>query len=130
MTVEDTFARLVVLASGLDTEQRRAAEEGLSDDELALFDLLFKDNISKKDRERLKQASRGLLSSLHDLLASMPGWLQNATTQAQVKVFILDRLYESLPRPPFNEAETEDVASRVYDYVWQRSASGQALSAA
>ena len=130
VTVEDTFARLVVLASGLDTEQRRAAEEGLSDDELALFDLLFKDNISKKDRERLKQASRGLLSSLHDLLASMPGWLQNATTQAQVKVFILDRLYESLPRPPFNEAETEDVASRVYDYVWQRSASGQALSAA
>ena len=48
----------------------------------------------------------------------------------RLKVFILDRLYESLPRPPFNEAETEDVASRVYDYVWQRSASGQALSAA
>ena len=129
-TVEDTFAQLVALAASLDTEQRRAAEEGLSDDELALFDLLFKDNISKKDRERLKQASRGLLSSLRGLLAPMPGWLQNATTQAEVKVFILDRLYESLPRPPFSEAETEDVASRVYDYVWQRSASGQDLSAA
>ena len=130
VTVEDTFARLVALAASLDTEQRRTAEEGLSDDELALFDLLFKDNISKKDRERLKQASRDLLSSLRSLLAPMPGWLQNATTQAQVKVFILDRLYESLPRPPFNETETEDVASLVYDYVWQRSASGQGLSAA
>ena len=130
VTVEDTFARLVVLASGLDMEQRRAAEEGLSDDELALFDLLFKDNISKKDREHLKQASRALLSSLRGLLAPMPGWLQNATTQAEVEVFILDRLYESLPRPPFTEAETKDVASRVYDYVWQRSASGQDLSAA
>ena len=129
-TVEATFAQLVALAASLDTEQRRAAEEGLSDDELALFDLLFKDNIGKKDREHLKQASRGLLSSLRSLLAPMPGWLQNVTTQAQVKVFILDRLYESLPRPPFNEAETEDVAARVYDYVWQRSASGQALSAA
>ena len=129
-TVETTFAQLVALAASLDTEQRRAAEEGLSDDELALFDLLFKDNISKNDRERLKQASRGLLSSLRGLLAPMPGWLQNATTQAEVKVFILDRLYESLPRPPFTEAETEDVASRVYDYVWQRSASGQDLSAA
>ena len=103
---------------------------GLSDDELALFDLLFKDNISKKDRERLKQASRALLASLRGLLAPMPGWLQNATTQAQVKVFILDRLYESLPRPPFTEAETADIASSVYDYVWQRSASGQDLSAA
>ena len=129
-TVEATFAQLVALAASLDTEQRRAAEEGLSDDELALFDLLFKDNIGKKDRERLKQASRSLLSSLRDLLALMPGWLQNTTTQAEVKVFILDRLYESLPRPPFTEAETDDVALRVYDYVWDRSASGHDLSAA
>src|SRR5207237_10761063 len=43
-TVEATFVQLVALATSLDTEQRRAAEEGLSDDELALFDLLFKDS--------------------------------------------------------------------------------------
>ena len=60
-TVEATFAQLVALAASLDTEQRRAAEEGLSDDELALFDLLFKQSISKADRERLKQASKSLL---------------------------------------------------------------------
>ncbi len=129
-TVEATFAQLAALAASLDAEQKRAAEEGLTDDELALFDLLFKDSISKKDRERLKQASQGLLSSLRGLLAPMPGWLQNATTQAEVRVFILDRLYESLPRPPFTEDETADIASRVYDYVWQRSASGQDLAAA
>jgi type I restriction enzyme, R subunit len=64
VTVEETFARLVDLAKSLDAEQRRAAEEGLSDDELALFDLLFKENISKADRERLKQASKTLLVSL------------------------------------------------------------------
>ena len=46
-TVEATFAQLVELASSLDVEQRRAADEGLSDPELALFDLLFKDTISK-----------------------------------------------------------------------------------
>src|SRR5205085_12657309 len=63
-TVEATFAQLVALAASLDAEQRRAAEEGLSEDELALFDLLFKDSISKRDRERLKQASKSLLSSL------------------------------------------------------------------
>ena len=129
-TVEATFAQLVALAASLDTEQRRAAEEGLSEDALALFDLLFKDRISKKDRERLKHASRGLLSSLRDLLAPMPGWRQNATTQAEVRVFILDRLYDSLPRPPFTETETDDIALRVYDYVWERSASGHDLSAA
>ncbi|RJQ50843.1 MAG: type I restriction endonuclease subunit R [Desulfobacteraceae bacterium] len=128
-TVEETFAQLMALAESLDAEQRRAAQEGLSENELSLFDLLFKQNISKKDRERLKQASRGLLSSLRELLKPMPGWPHNVTTQAEVKVFILDRLYDSLPRPPFTDDETEAIASRVYDYVWQRSISGELLAA-
>jgi type I restriction enzyme, R subunit len=128
-TVEATFAQLVALAASLDVEQRRAAEEGLSDDELALFDLLFKENVSKADRERLKQGSRALLASLSDLLRPMKDWTQKAATQAEVRVFILDRLYGVLPRPPFTETETEEIASRVYDYVWQRSASGLDLEA-
>jgi type I restriction enzyme R subunit len=129
-TVEATFAELVALAASLDVEQRRAAEEGLTDDELALFDLLFKDSIAKTERERLKQASRGLLSSLRDLLRPMQDWTQKAATQAEVKIFILDSLYRTLPRPPFTDAETNEVAERVYEYVWQRSASGQDLLAA
>jgi type I restriction enzyme R subunit len=123
-TVEATFARVMDLAASLDVEQRRAAKEGLSDDELALFDLLFKESISKADRERLKQASRGMLASLQELLKPMPEWTKTETTQAEVQIFILDSLYRSLPRPPFTETETEEIAARVYSYVWQRSASG------
>jgi type I restriction enzyme R subunit len=123
-TVEETFAQLVELARSLDDEQKRAAEEGLNEAELALFDLLFKENISKTDRERLKQASRSLLESLRELLKPMRHWTQNEQTQAEVRVFILDNLWQSLPRPPFSEKETEEVAGRVYDYVWQKSASG------
>jgi len=129
-TVEATFAELMALAAGLDAEQRRAAKEGLSDSELALFDLLFKDSISKADRERLKQASQTLLSSLKEVLRPISDWTQKTTTQAEVKVFILDTLYRSLPRPPFTEDETSEIAERVYDYVWQRSASGQGLEVA
>ena len=96
----------------------------MSDQELALFDLLFKEKVSKADRERLKQASKSLLASLKALLQPMPDWTQKEATQAEVKVFILDDLYRSLPRPPFTEAETEEIAEQVYEYVWQRS-SGQ-----
>jgi type I restriction enzyme, R subunit len=124
VAVEATFAALIALANSLDAEQRRAAKEGLSDDELTLFDLLFKDKISKTDRETLKQASKALLASLRDLLTPMPSWTQNTTTQADVKMFILDTLWQSLPRPPFTDGETEEVSARVYNYVWQQSASG------
>ena len=130
MTIEATFAQLLELAASPDTEQRRAVDEGLSDAELALFDLLFKDTISKTDRERLKQASKGLLAWLRELLRPMHSWTQNTTTQAEVKVFILDNLWSALPRPPFTDEETEAVANRVYDFVWQQSASGRDLAAA
>ena len=123
-TVEETFAQLLALADSLDEEQKRAAAEGLSDDELALFDLLFKEGISKTDREKLKQASKALLSSLKALVKPMPAWVQNVTTQAEVKMFILDNLWQSLPRPPFSEQDTEALADQIYDYVWQRSRSG------
>ncbi len=129
-SVEATFAQLVALAASLDAEQRRAAEEGLSDEELALFDLLLKENISKADREKLKQASRALLVSLQALLKPMRTWTQNTSTQAEVKVFILDNLWQSLPRPPFTDQDAEALSDRIYDYVWQRSASGQDVAAA
>jgi type I restriction enzyme R subunit len=129
VTVEETFAKLLELASSLDAEQKRAVEEGLSEPEYALFQLLFRDSISTADRERLKQASRSLLASLRELLEPMRDWTQNTSTQAEVKVFILDNLWRSLPRPPFTDEDAEVLADRVYDYVWQRSATpGAALS--
>ena len=123
-TVEETFAALVALAESLDTEQRRSVQEGLNDEELALFDLLFKKDVTKTDRERVKQASQALLSNLRRLLATMKHWTQNARAQADVEASILDWLYDSMPRPPFTDEETGKLAHDVYDFIWQKSASG------
>jgi type I restriction enzyme R subunit len=124
-TVEDTFAELMKFAAALDGEQRRAAEEGLSDTELAMFDLLFKPTITKVDRERLKQASKVLLAAVKECVASMNDWTKNTSTQAEVEMLIVDTLWRELPRPPFDEAETGALARRVYEFVWQRSDAGQ-----
>ena len=91
---------------------------------LALFDLLFRENISKADRERLKQASKSLLAALQARIASMPNWTKNTQTQADVKVLILDAIWQSLPRPPYSEEDVEVLAGRIYDHVWGRSESG------
>ncbi len=128
-TVERTFAAFAALAADLDEEQRRAVAEGLTPTELAVFDLLKRDSLSKTDRERVKQASRSLLAKVRKLLAGMDQWTKNAQTQADVKVSILDWLYESLPRPPFTDGDATDLAGRVYNYVWGQSVAGN-LSAA
>jgi len=129
-TVEATFARLLELAGSLDAEQRRAVEEGLSETELALFDLLFEPSLGRAERERLKQASKALLASLRESLASMQDWTRNAATQAEVRIRIVDTLWSELPMPPFDEQSTELIANRIYDYVWERSAAGERWAAA
>ena len=63
-TIEETFARLLALADGMDAEQRRAVEEGLSEEQLALFDLLQRGDLTKAGRERIKQASCELLAGV------------------------------------------------------------------
>jgi type I restriction-modification system DNA methylase subunit len=54
----------------------------------------------------------------------MENWTQKERTQAEVKVFILDRLFETLPNPPYSVDETQATADRIYEYVWQRSTDG------
>lgn len=129
VTIEETFAKLLELVNDLDAEQRRAAEEGLSEEELALFDLLNKETLSKAERERVKQASRSLLESVQALIAPLERWTDKEQTQAEVQVLILDHVFATLPSPPFTDDEKEVVADRVYRHIWQQSVGNDTVAA-
>jgi type I restriction enzyme R subunit len=122
VSIEETFAKLVDLADSLDAEQRRAVQEGLSEEELALFDLLAREDLTKADRERVKTASKELLASLQRLIAPMEQWTQKEQTQADVKVFIMDSLWQALPNPPFTDDDKTAAAEEVFAHVWQNGA--------
>jgi type I restriction enzyme R subunit len=124
-TIEDTFAQLLVLAQGMSDEQRRAADEGLSEDQLALFDLVQRADLSKVDRERIKQASRELLAGVLAVIAPIDRWTEKEQTQAEVETFILDQVYQTLPEPPYTQADKAQVAQLVYRHVWQQSVRNQ-----
>ena len=124
VNIEKTFQRLMELMDELDAEQKRAIEEGLNEDELALFDLLKKDDLAKAERERVKQASRNLLASLKARLAELDRFWEKEQTKADVEVFILNEVYASLPTPPFTVEEKKAVAAEVYAHVWQQAISG------
>ena len=125
VTIEETFRRLMDLVNELDAEQKRAVEEGLSEDELALFDLLKKDSLAKAERERVKQASRDLISSVKTLLSGIDRFWEKEQTKADVEVFILNKVYSNLPTPPFTEKEKEEAAAEVYTHIWQQAVSGE-----
>lgn len=123
-TIEDTFRRLLDLVDSLDQEQKRATREGLTEDELALFDLLQKDGLDKSAREGVKVASRELLAAIKARLAELDRFWEKEQTKADVEVFILDEVYANLPTPPFSIEEKRLVAANVYGHVWQQAVNG------
>jgi type I restriction enzyme R subunit len=122
--IEETFARLTDLMRGLDEEQRRAAKEGLTEQELALFDLLQKANPSQREREKLKQASKALLSKLQALIPTLDHFGEKECTQAEVQTAIADFLYAHLPPPLFSDEQMQAMAEGIYGFVWQQSLVG------
>ena len=129
-SVEEAFRRLVELMASLDEEQQRAAREGLSENELAIFDLLQKEGLDKTARDRVKQASKELLTSLQTRLAELDRFWEKEQTKGEVLAFIMDEVFMNLPTPPFTEEEKGLVANNVYTHVWQQAMSGNFAMAA
>ncbi|GEP45871.1 type I restriction endonuclease subunit R [Brevifollis gellanilyticus] len=124
VTIEDTFARLADLLSSLNEEQRRAAEEGLTEEELAIYDLMKKDKLTKRQRETVKEASKHLLARVLEVLALRHDWTAKETTKADVEQLIQVEVFSLLPDPPFDEDEKLALAGKVYQHVFQQSSSG------
>jgi len=64
--VEAFFDELLRLAQDLSEEEQRAMREGLSEEELALFDILTKPEpgLTDKDRDKVKKTCKSLLETL------------------------------------------------------------------
>lgn len=106
---EQYFEELLRFTRELKVEARRNVEEGLSEDELELFDLLRKDDLTKDETQKVKLAARHLL---HRLLDESPrvlvqDWFKDRQTQLAVRsavVTVLDAdLPESYDRNVFNQ---------------------------
>ncbi len=123
-TIEEIFAQLMALSKSMDDEQRRAVREGLSESELAIFDLMQKTTLAATERERIKQSSRELLAELLRIIGPLDRWTEKEQTRAEVETVILDRVF-LLPEPPYTPEDKDAMAKMLYEHVWQQSMAGR-----
>ena len=98
VNVEVMFERLVEFTKGLNAEEQRHIAEQLSVEELAVFDLLTKPEISltEKERNEVKKVARELLNTLkHEKLVL--DWRSKQQSRAAVRLTIEETL-DRLPR--------------------------------
>jgi type I restriction enzyme R subunit len=118
--VEAFFEALKALTAEMDEEERRAARENLSEDELAIFDLLTKPEpeLTKAQEVEVKRVARDLLDKLRDQLRIVD-WPSKQQTRAAVESTIRFTL-DQLPQEPYPEAVWNEKVDVVWAFIFAR----------
>jgi len=119
---EQFFEALKAFIGEMDDEEERAAREGLTEEELAIFDLLTnpEPKLTKAEEQEVKRVARSLLEKLHDLTGAID-WVGGQETRGAVRTEIRQRLNE-LPESPYPQALWNSKVEQVWDFVLRRYA--------
>ena len=118
--IEKTFMDLMKLAGDLNAEQRRYIREDFgSDEELAIYDLLFRSSLTPAEIKKLKAVASELLHKVKQKIAELDHWRDKDETRAAVNIVIRDTLWEQLPES-YDEARINACRERVYEYIYTR----------
>jgi type I restriction enzyme R subunit len=124
--VETFFASLVEFAQELNAEEKRGIAEKLTEEELAIFDLLIKPEMTlkKKEEREVKKVAQELLETLKREKLVLD-WRKRQQSRAAVRLSI-DEILDRLPRsyiPDLYRHKCDVVYQHIYDSYF-----GQGLS--
>lgn len=122
LTIEKTFEALLKLIEELDEEETRAVREGLDEESLAIFDLLKKTNLNKKEVERIKKVAVELLEKLKAEKLRIDHWQEKESTRDEVRMTIRDFLWSEktgLPLEFYSDEEVSQKAEEVFRHVYR-----------
>lgn len=124
VTIETTFEALMRLVGDLDAESTRAMREGLDEETLALFDLLKKPDLQKKDIEKIKKVAIELLAILKGKKREIDDWRAKEQTRDEMRQAIHDFLYSDATGLPasYEEKEIDTKAEAVFAHMYRMDA--------
>lgn len=119
VTIEATFEALLKLVDALSEEEQRAVKEGLSEESLALFDLLLKPNLSKQEIDRIKKVAEGLYKALNAEIARIQNFAAKQSTRDEIKIKIKDFLWDEKTGLPesFGPDEVDEKTEAVFKHL-------------
>jgi len=116
--IEEFFEELKKLAASLTEEEQRAVREELTEEELAVFDLLTKPDptLTKTQEAQVKKIVKELLDKLKRELLVLD-WKQRQATRAAVQVAIEVTLDSGLP-DVYDRALFSRKTAAVFEHVF------------
>ena len=122
--IEEVYRRLIELTKALSEEEKRHVRENLTEEELAIFDILTRPEpaLSREEREEVKKVARQLLGRIHSLLGL--DWRKKNQARARVQMAVEDMLYSlhhDLPAKHTDELYRQKCTS-VFQHLFEKYA--------
>ena len=129
-STENYYEELTAHVAAMQDEAERHVREGLTEDELELFDLLKKDGLTKDEEQRVKLAAKHLLRRLVEEQPKVlvQDWYKDAQTQTRVRSEISRVLNTDLPES-YDRALFEQKCAKVYELATEYAANGRKWAA-
>ena len=119
VAIEKTFQELMDLTKSLSEEEKRYVREGFENDEqLTMYDILIKDDLTKNEIKKIKEVAVELLDKIKEQLATMDHPFEKRETKAAIIVTIRDTLWQKLPES-YSDESIDVYKDAVYEYVQQ-----------
>jgi type I restriction enzyme R subunit len=98
-TADNYFNELMKFAEEMKAESERHVREGLSEDELELFDLIKKDKMTKEETQKVRLAAKSLLHRLREETPKVlvQDWFKDGQSKLRVRSAVENVLHTHLP---------------------------------
>lgn len=129
-STENYFEDLKTFALNMQSEDERHVRDGLTVDELEVFDLLKKDKMSRYETQKVKLAARSLL---HRLLDEPPkvlvqDWYKDSQSQKVVRSAVEQVLDKKLP-DSYDRVLFREKCDNVFEMMLDHASNGQKWAA-
>ena len=114
--VKRAFEELLKFVNEMNLEEQRSMRENLDEETLAIYDLLCKDNLTKKDKDIVKKVAIETLENLKKEKLKIERWRESNQVSAQVKIIIRQCLLH-LPKETYPDDEVDVKTLDVYQHI-------------
>ncbi len=123
-TIEATFEALMRLTAEMSEEEHRHVKEGLENEEqLAVYDMLLKPDLSKVEIKKIKSVAVSLLKALEKQMRDVQDIFSKVSTRDRFRQSIYDFLYDDrtgLPVTAYTEAELDSKTTMLFNFFEQQ----------
>ncbi|MFM9913276.1 MAG: type I restriction endonuclease subunit R [Methylophilaceae bacterium] len=129
-STENTYEEFLAFTKNMREEDERHIREGLTEDELEIFDLLKKDKMAQEETQKVKLAAKSLLKRLKEEQPKVlvQDWYKDTQTKERVRSAVAEVLDKNLP-DTYNRALFREKCDNVYHLMLDYASHGRKWAA-